>query len=146
MELHLPAKSRCACPRSPPGSVHRSPRAATIVLLRRVVMAAPRWVASSARHAICPAGQRTWREGKTHLRAEERMSRGALGTLSLPGKFPLVQERNTKQNCAQHKKRQDAISPLQEREVVQENLADHQTEQHQTLPAEQRRSILKAPE
>src|SRR6266446_10636575 len=146
MELRLPAKSRCACPRSLPGSVHRSPRAATIVLLRRVAMAAPRWDASSARCAICPEGPRTWREGKIHLRAEERMSRGASGTLSLPRKFPLVQERNTEQNCAQHKKRQDAIGPLQEREVVQENFADHQSEQHQTLPAEQRRFILKAPE
>src|SRR5438128_1771882 len=146
MELHLPAKSRCARPRNPPGSVHRSPRTATIVLLRRVVMAAPRRRASSARRAICPAGPRTWREGKIRLRAEERMSCGASGTLSLPRKFPLVQERNTKQNCAQHKKRQNAVGPLQEREVVQENFADHQTEQHQTLPAEQRRLILKAPE
>src|SRR5436309_370547 len=146
MELHLLAKSRCARPRSPPGSVRRSPKAATIVLLRRVVTAARRWGASSARRAICPASLRTWREGKKQLRTEERMSRAASGTLSLPSKFPLVQERNTKQNCAQHKKRQDAIGPLQEREVVQENFADHQSEQHQTLPAEQRRFILKAPE
>src|SRR6266567_2113307 len=146
MELHLRANSQCARHRSPPGSVRRCPRVATIALLRRVLTASPRWGASSARRAICPAGLRTWRENKKHLRAAERMSRAASGTLSLPRKFPLVQERNTKQNCAQHKKRQDAVSPLQEREVVQENLADHQTEQHQTLPTQQRRFILNAPE
>jgi hypothetical protein len=48
----------------------------------------------------------------------------------------LIQKRNEEKKQSQHKKRQDAIEALEERQIKEKDFGDYYAEKRESLPAE----------